>query len=647
MAFLCIEGLAGRVHTQAFLTFRIVEERIVNEMSPQGAGSMSSPPPEEIDFLSVSNDIRLRKEIRNIKDSYSHPWDLLAELLQNSVDAIRRRDSESPGANHSIRITVDCRGKVLNIADDGAGFPLSKLRDLLAPHGTDKEGRDDEIGQKGIGLKFAIFSCDNFTLKSVGPDGLVSGVVRNASSWVSGRTNERPLFVQDHPAHPLNAERGTEIQLAHIDESTDGGPSIFDLSRIQLEYLLRTRTAIGNTRALFGVMGPQITTYLTHVLPTGGQPSSGEVPYRYLSPTDLLQSRDKVRLHDYLAQAANLSDSQKAARLKDKTIWDIGTYSTNNRTIRWYACFVPSRHNWGSMRASAGLSGSGPETSVDGGLAESLMREGIYLSTRGMPTGVELVHPEVGNSVLWGRAFFLIEDDSLEFDLGRKSVPGRTQALLKRIAGEKFKEFVRPVLLAAGVSEPRAGPPAVINLERQNAFTEFEHLTDLGLPSISFLKYPDRQEAAVVAIFHELVGAGFLREYKTLRQSYKATYDLWGKYRVEPSEIGLAVRGSTNGPVEIPVVIEFKFEAADVIDDVTDRRKLFEDIDLVVCWDIDENRFAREHIQVRPLPADQVYFKGSNYELEWPEAFNLGIAGKKPVLALRKYIEELRTHPPT
>ncbi len=632
------------VHTKALLTSTTVEICLVNGMSPQTENAAGSPSPSPIDFLAEPSDARIRKELQNIKDSYSHPWDLLAELLQNSVDAIRRRDTEHPGGSHSIRLTVDCGNKTLHVLDDGAGFPLSRLKDLLAPHGTDKEGRGNEIGQKGIGLKFAIFSCDHFTLNSVGPDGFVSGSVTDASSWVSGSTHRRPMFVQTHTPHPLDTERGTEIHLADIDESTDGGPSVFDLTRSQLEYLLRTRTAIGNTRVMFGVSGPQLTVHLTHVLPTGSQ-TQAEVPYSYQPPTLLLQERDKVRLRDYLAVAANLSDTQKAARLKDKTIWDVGEYPVNNRTVRWYACFVPSRHNWNSLKTSAGLVAAGSDSTSDDGMAGSLMREGIYLSTRGMPTGVELVHPEVGNSVLWGRVLFLIEDDSLEFDLGRKSVPGRTQGLLKRIAGEKFKEFVRPVLLAAGESEPRSGPPAVYNMEKQNAFAEMEHLNDLGLPSISFLKYPDRQEAAVVAIFHELVGAGYLREYKSLRQSYKATYDLWGKYRVVPSEIGFSVRGSRTESYEVPVVIEFKYEAAEVIDDVTDRRKFFEDIDLIVCWDIDETRFAREHIQVRPLPPEEVFFKASNYELEWPGAFNLGSAGRKPVLALRKYVEDLRTRP--
>ena len=42
----------------------------------------------KLDFLTKPTEQRLRKEIVNICDSYSHPWDVLAELCQNSVDAI-------------------------------------------------------------------------------------------------------------------------------------------------------------------------------------------------------------------------------------------------------------------------------------------------------------------------------------------------------------------------------------------------------------------------------------------------------------------------------------------------------------------------------------------------------------------------------
>ncbi len=64
---------------------------------------------QEIQFLLKQSEARLRRDIRNLCVSYSHPWDVLAELCQNSVDAIRRhvRDFGSNPANHFINITVD------------------------------------------------------------------------------------------------------------------------------------------------------------------------------------------------------------------------------------------------------------------------------------------------------------------------------------------------------------------------------------------------------------------------------------------------------------------------------------------------------------------------------------------------------------
>ena len=44
-----------------------------------------------MDFLSTREERAIRNELKNIRDSYNHYWDLLAELLQNSRDAITRK----------------------------------------------------------------------------------------------------------------------------------------------------------------------------------------------------------------------------------------------------------------------------------------------------------------------------------------------------------------------------------------------------------------------------------------------------------------------------------------------------------------------------------------------------------------------------
>lgn len=96
----------------------------------------------QIDFLTVSSKNRLRREINNICDSYSHPWDILAELCQNAVDAINlhgKKFGEDSGKKHRIEIEIDAAKRKIRIFDTGIGFSASNFRELLAPHGTDKD----------------------------------------------------------------------------------------------------------------------------------------------------------------------------------------------------------------------------------------------------------------------------------------------------------------------------------------------------------------------------------------------------------------------------------------------------------------------------------------------------------------------------
>lgn len=88
-------------------------------------------------------------------------------------------------------------------------------------------------------------------------------------------------------------------------------------------------------------------------------------------------------------------------------------------------------------------------------------------------------------------------------------------------------------------------------------------------------------------------------------------------------------------------MIEFKYSGDDILGDVDSEKKLFMDIDLIVCWDLDERKFAKQGVTVQPLAQDDVLFHGSNYQLTWPGSYNLGPASAKPVLSLRRFIEGL------
>ena len=116
----------------------------------------------------VESDIKTRT-LAILRD-YRNPWDIYAELLQNSVDSINRRynmiqsgSSTDYGYDNEfdVEYSDDYLGKILievtpskrtvRISDNGTGMPADCIEKLLLPDGTDKRvGK--EYGYKGKGL---------------------------------------------------------------------------------------------------------------------------------------------------------------------------------------------------------------------------------------------------------------------------------------------------------------------------------------------------------------------------------------------------------------------------------------------------------------------------------------------------------------
>ena len=65
---------------------------------------------EKIPFLKPTVN-SIRKSIKGIDDSYNNFWDILAELIQNSVDAINKK----PDKTGKIEIELDALNKSIKI----------------------------------------------------------------------------------------------------------------------------------------------------------------------------------------------------------------------------------------------------------------------------------------------------------------------------------------------------------------------------------------------------------------------------------------------------------------------------------------------------------------------------------------------------
>lgn len=271
-----------------------------------------------------------------------------------------------------------------------------------------------------------------------------------------------------------------------------------------------------------------------------------------------------------------------------------------------------------------------------------LLGGGIYIVTKGMPTGIVIEPPTTGYSGYWSNFFMLIEDDNITFDLGRKTIPSRTKATIKEVAKELFSEFLPYIKYVT--SDPSVHSNSTIQQAvKAKAYSKMLSYANLKVDNINYLKNPNEQEGAVASIFHELVGAKILKGYYSLSTGYKQTYDLWTTYDIESKYVGSNIQDvASNGRITMPCVIEFKYAAESIIADFSADTKFFNDLDLIVCWDLNEQKFAANLIEVEQIPKDDILFYGSNYKLIWPGSYNLGAASEKPVLALRKFIEDYR-----
>ena len=590
-------------------------------------------------FLLSNPENRIKKQIENIYESYSNPWDILAELNQNSVDAIKEWEAENENIerDHSIEIRIERSSHSIEIEDTGIGILPENLPNLLAPNATDKAGDISTIGEKGVGLTYCIFCSNDFRIETVSPDGYYEAEIKGARTWRE-RDNVNEVPETENETRKIDSndpiQTGTKIRLDDVQLAEAGEESIFELSPARLEYLLRTKTAIGNTKIRFDEDQPDIDIQLT-IVDDNGEQFTDEVDYEYYFPDQFWEEDEVVDLEEFENKddIGRMSDEQKKRHLEGK-VWKVeGTTEKNGREIRYYALFVPSAKAWARIAEQNGL------IDQDG---NSDLNDGVYASTRGMPTGIEMGVPDTGFRGYWNNTYVILGYDGFNFDLGRKSIPGRTQGMLKDIAADKFRKFSnwRDIVNVSNKT-PTRKPEQVVRNQRHERFQKLNRLKDLNCPGIEFQKVPDGQEAGVVSIFHELIGAGYLDNYRGYRTGYSQDYDFWGIYDAAVEELGedMQEQLSDQDSISQEVVIEAKYDAADVITDIENGRKYLEDIDLVISWTIDEEKFETSATTIEPLREEEQFYVGSTHELV-PSNPNGPAGSQLYIMSLKRYIRD-------
>ena len=415
---------------------------------------------------------QIRQSIRDIDDSYRNEWDLLAELLQNSVDAIRETDR----ASGKITIELDARDQSVRVVDDGIGIDPEDLAPLLRPFST-RKGRDQRtIGEKGVGLTFAIFASDYFEINTGTETGSATGRIVGAKAWKYAE-NDAPLELEVHSSP--EGYVGTEVILRGID-----APELFNLTANQLAFVIRTRTAIGNSLSLFSD-DIEIATTLNHMDREGNR-TDLNIPFRYWLPTEGLASNDVIDLdafRDWVSES-DRSDAEKRRKLRDKVIYSKGKkIHGNDRELHYVACYVPQRKTWNVLSVRNGLSTNDQIQDEDWLNTHwfVIFQPGIFSSVKGMPTGISIDTPHTGWAGYWGNLFILFEDRALKFDIGRKSIHGRVAKIHQQHARSIFNDYRNLVTKYVAGGDVSQGQSI---WDRDETFDEVQSLVDNGFDCI-------------------------------------------------------------------------------------------------------------------------------------------------------------------
>ena len=515
----------------------------------------------------------VRQSILDIDDSYNNDWDILAELVQNAVDAIRDKEM----TDGTIDIVIDSQNKSVSVKDNCIGIEPNELPKLLCMFGTNKKMNEKTIGEKGVGLKFAIFSCNDFYIRSSTSNGACEAIVVDAFNW---KNSVSPDFLCLEYDDRQNDFVGTEVVLKKLPDLP-----LFDLTLNQIIFILRTRTAIGNTLKIWDKDDVNITVSLKFVNQEG-QEFNENIPFTYWLPTDNIIEQDKINIDDYYDYVRNgdKTDQQKRLKLKNKIVYKVKIFELRNRVIKTYSCLVPKWATWDVISASANL--AKPDQLKDDDFMEKFgyatFQAGNYTSVKGMPTGISMEHPMTGSGGTWAQVFMIFEDKKLKFDIGRKSIHGKQKNIYKEFSRELFNEYRSLLKYISGDVNPEAS-----SWDKDEVFKEIENLIDIKSKSTIFAKTPRDQEGTVAALFFEAMGNKKITSIKPLIPGYKNKYDLyalWDNKRV---------------------VIEFKSQLYKILKDFTDETKIFNEVNCVVCWDVSEDdaqEFADVGITLEKIP---------------------------------------------
>jgi hypothetical protein len=211
-------------------------------------------PLDPLEGITTTADDR-RRAICGILESYNSNYDVLAEAIQNAVDAVEDAFLSKQHGPFLIHITVNLLDNTLTVLDTGIGMNPQQVARGFCPNVSfkndakllNKRGAEGAYrGYKGVGLTFLAYGTDDILLHSKQERTSIKTRMRYGRAWAQGERSESALVVVDNSNTALdNHPRGTLVRvsfspatrprsLTHLASNPDVWPTI-----------IKTRSAVG------------------------------------------------------------------------------------------------------------------------------------------------------------------------------------------------------------------------------------------------------------------------------------------------------------------------------------------------------------------------------------------------------------------
>ena len=634
----------------------------------------------------------LRNIVQQIVSSYHQTYDHLQEAIQNAVDACQEAywhyQEERDGITNAghpyapeVQITVDLTSDEITVVDNGPGMTRDDVQKyFFSPYATlkrvPKEAGREQRGEKGVGATFLAYGSSSLRVTSKPIDGttFTAGVLNGGIEWIRAEDSQAPA-PEVRPCQPhteiANGEHGTAItmrfsgetnirQLARHGTTPEHWDTILRLFTAlgyidfeeRDEFLTRLRATIsvvtqnGKTRSKpvgAGHLYPDRVPGVSAARIAELQATPRPLPIKLMHKDCLHETYSWPQLKEKLSKQLESASYTRFLDQKEELFEAMERYQPE-----CYALFAWSSEFWSDVNTRVFAT---RRREFDYGMVFATKRqrigrtERIQFSTR------------AGD---YNRFLFVVNLKDATADIGRKSLPGEITDLAWVIADTLHMEFVRSDdALKPAPSEAQEQDDLALEELQTKAIGEGQDIEDAQRLGLHLLKVP-REEQDVVALFFDLLGAGYLKGFEFYSTLVSGKYDAVAAFELQKSPdvlydhktspLGIPEEKFRQFPPDTHSVrsaqrsfLEFKLSSDDLVRDFRRQDKRPSDIRWLVCWDVGSAHRAEGYEIVDVLTEDQRNWReyyGVTHVLRTREGTQINLICLKTVLdVLRQQLQ--------